>query len=146
MIHSITPFLWFDQNAEEAARFYASVFKEASIDSVSPMAVTFTLHGQKFYGLNGGPQYAFTPAVSFFVSVDTQAEVDELWSALTVNGGEPGHCGWLKDRFGVSWQIIPTAFGELMNDDDDEKSGRVVQAMLQMDKIDIEGLRRAYEA
>jgi predicted 3-demethylubiquinone-9 3-methyltransferase (glyoxalase superfamily) len=144
MIHSITPFLWFDGNAEEAARFYASVFIDSSLDSVSPMSVTFHLHGQKFFGLNGGPHYAFTPAVSMFVSVDTQDDVDELWEKLSA-GGEPGRCGWLKDKFGLSWQIIPVALGDMMNDDDDAKSERVVNAMLQMGKIDISGLQRAYD-
>lgn len=144
MINSITPFLWFNDNAEHAARFYASVFADSSLDSVSPMSVTFHLHGQKFYGLNGGPHYAFTPAISLFVSVDTQADVDELWTALGA-GGEPGRCGWLKDKFGLSWQIVPVALGEMMNDADDAKAERVVNAMLQMGKIDIAGLQRAYD-
>ncbi|MGD0475975.1 MAG: VOC family protein [Candidatus Velthaea sp.] len=144
-MHRITPFLWFDGNAEAAARFYTSVFPDASLDSVSPMSVTFTLHGQQFYGLNGGPEYKHSPAVSFFVSVDTQEEVDALWSALIADGGEPGRCGWLVDKFGLSWQIIPVALGELMNDDDDEKADRVIEAMQQMNKIEIAGLRRAYD-
>ena len=144
MIHSITPFLWFDGNAEQAARFYTSVFVDSSLDSVSPMSVTFHLHGQKFYGLNGAPHYTFTPAISMFVSVDTQAEVDELWLALSA-GGEPGRCGWLTDKFGLSWQIIPVALGDMMNDADDAKAERVVNAMLQMGKIDIAGLERAYD-
>ena len=143
MIRSITPFLWFDSNAEEAARLYASIFPESSIDNVSPMSVTFTLQGQKFIGLNGGPTFTFTPAISLFVSVETQAEVDTLWDALLAGGGEPSRCGWLEDKFGLSWQIVPTALTDLLSDDDQEKAERVMTAMMQMVKIDIAGLQRA---
>ena len=143
MIRSITPFLWFDSNAEEAARLYASIFPDSSIDNVSAMSVTFTLQGQKFIGLNGGPTFTFTPAISLFVSVETQAEVDMLWDALLAGGGEPSRCGWLEDKFGLSWQIIPTALTDLLSDDDQEKAERVMTAMMQMVKIDIAGLQRA---
>jgi predicted 3-demethylubiquinone-9 3-methyltransferase (glyoxalase superfamily) len=160
----ITPFLWFDDQAEEAAEFYVSVFNarpgsagDSEILGVSrygeagpgkpgsAMTVSFRLEGQDFTGLNGGPQYRFTEAVSFFVSCETQEEVDALWSALT-EGGQEDACGWLKDRYGLSWQIIPTALGELLGDPDPERAGRAMQAMLQMTKIDIDGLRRAAEA
>jgi predicted 3-demethylubiquinone-9 3-methyltransferase (glyoxalase superfamily) len=136
--------------------FYVSVFKNAKAGSVSrygeagpgpagtAMSVTFEIDGQEFYGLNGGPQFSFTPAISFFVHCETQEEVDELWEKLS-EGGATNHCGWLTDPFGVSWQIIPNALGEMLQDEDPEKSQRVMAAMLQMDKIDIEALRRAYE-
>ncbi|MFO0700589.1 MAG: VOC family protein [Nitrospira sp.] len=140
----VTPFLWFDGQAEEAARFYTSIFKNSRIDSVSPMSATFYLDGQKFMALNGGPQFKFTEAISFFVNCETQAEVDELWEKLSV-GGTQQQCGWLKDKFGVSWQIIPSILGELLQDEDEETSGRVMQAMLKMVKLDIAGLKRAYE-
>src|ERR1700761_6253535 len=107
MIKSVTPFLWFDGTAEEAARFYASIFPESAIESVSPMSCTFTLHGQRLIAFNGGPMFAFTPALSALLTVETQAEVDQLWDALLAGGGEPSQCGWLKDKFGLSWQIIP---------------------------------------
>ncbi|MDO8356690.1 MAG: VOC family protein [Nitrospirota bacterium] len=141
---TITPFLWFDGRAEEAARFYTSIFKDSKIDSVSKMSATFHLNGQQFIALNGGPQFPFTEAISFFVDCQTQEEVDELWETLSA-GGEPRRCGWLKDKFGVSWQIIPSILGELLQDEDDAKSDRVMRAMLQMDKIDIQGLQQAYE-
>jgi predicted 3-demethylubiquinone-9 3-methyltransferase (glyoxalase superfamily) len=143
-MQKITPFLWFDNNAEEAANFYASVFKDAQVLSVSPMTVSFRLNGQEFIGLNGGPEFKFTEAVSFFVNCETQAEVDELWSKLTADGGEESRCGWLKDKFGLSWQIVPTVLGDLLGDPDREKADRVMQAMLQMNKIDISALERAY--
>ena len=149
-MQKITPYLWFDGQAEEAAAHYTSIFKDARVADVqrmgdgTVMTVTFEIDGQRFVGLNGGPQFAFTEAVSLFVSCQDQAEVDELWDRLT-EGGEPGQCGWLKDRYGLSWQIIPTALGELMGDPDPEKAGRVVQAMLGMSKIDIQGLRDAYD-
>jgi len=143
-MNKITPFLWFDGQAEEAARFYTSIFKNSNIDSVSDMSSTFHLDGQRFIALNGGPQFKFTEAISFFVDCKTQEEVDELWDKLSA-GGEPGRCGWLKDKFGVSWQIIPSILGEMLQDEDDSKSGRVMQAMLQMGKIDINALTRAYE-
>lgn len=140
----IKPFLWFDGKAEEAARFYVSIFGDSKIESTGSMATRFQIEGMQFIALNGGPQYAFSPAVSFLVNCETQAEVDELRSRLS-EGGETQQCGWLKDRFGLSWQIVPTVLGDMLNDDDDEKSERVMQAMLQMDKIDIAALKRAYE-
>ena len=147
----ITPFLWFDDNAEEAMNFYVSIFKNSKSNEVIPgpdgkaMSVTFELEGQEFMALNAGPHFHFTEAISFFVSCATQAEVDELWGKLTANGGEESRCGWLKDKFGLSWQIIPTALGELLGDDDREKAGRVLQAMLGMNKIDVAGLQKAYD-
>lgn len=154
-MQKITPFLWFNGNAEEAVNFYVSIFKHSAVLSLSRygdagpgpkgtvMSATFQLEGQKFYALNGGPEYAFTPAISLFVDCETQQEVDELWTKLS-EGGEPGRCGWLKDRFGLSWQIIPTALGKLLSDKDPRKAGRVMRAMLQMSKIDIQGLQQAY--
>jgi predicted 3-demethylubiquinone-9 3-methyltransferase (glyoxalase superfamily) len=146
-MQKITPFLWFDGKAEEAAKFYTSVFKDSRIVNVSRdgkkvMSATFRLHGQEFIALNGGPQFKFTPAVSFFVSCKTQPEVDDLWTKLS-KGGEKGRCGWLKDKFGVSWQIIPSILGDLLGDKDPAKSERVWKAMLQMDKMDIKALKRA---
>ena len=154
-MQKITPFLWFDDNAEEAANFYVSIFKNSKIGSVarygdagpgpkgSVMTVNFRLEGQEFIALNGGPLYTFSPATSFFVDCKTQQEVDELWEKLTAGGGEV-ECGWLRDKYGLSWQIIPRALLELMQDKDPVKSQRVFKAMLQMTKIDIEGLQRAY--
>ena len=159
-MQKITPFLWFDNQAEEAVNFYTSLFKNSKIENVarydeagakvsgrpkgSVMTMTFQLNGQEFNALNGGPQFKFTEAISFFVNCETQAEVDELWNKLT-EGGEEVQCGWLKDKYGLSWQIVPTALGELMGDKDPEKAQRVMQAMLQMKKIDIAGLKRAYD-
>lgn len=146
----ITPFLWFDDQAEEAMRFYVSIFKDSKVLSVSPgpngraMSVSFELNGQQFIALNAGPQFPFTEAISFFVNCETQEEVDELWGKLS-QGGEESQCGWVKDKYGLWWQIIPTALGTLLGDADQEKSGRVMQAMLGMKKIDIAGLRRAYD-
>jgi predicted 3-demethylubiquinone-9 3-methyltransferase (glyoxalase superfamily) len=156
-MQKITPFLWFDNNAEEAAHFYISIFKKSKIGSVSRygeggpgpkgsvMSVTFRLEGQEFIALNGGPHFKFSPAISFFVDCKTQQEVDELWEKLSA-GGERQRCGWLKDKYGLSWQIIPTALGEMLNDKDAGKSARVMKAMLQMDKIDVKKLKQAYEA
>src|SRR5215470_8295297 len=144
-MQKIRPFLWFDGDAEEAAKFYTSIFKNSKIEHVSPMVVTFEIEGQPVMALNGGPQYKFTEAFSFFVNCETQAEVDELWTKLSA-GGEPGRCGWLKDKFGLSWQIVPSILGELMSDEDDAKSDGVMNAMLQMNKLDIAGLKRAYES
>ena len=153
-MQKITPFLWFDSNAEEAANFYTSIFKHSKILNVarygdagpgpkgSAMTVTFELEGQQFIALNGGPHYTFSPAISLFVNCETQAEVDELWNKLTA-GGKDVQCGWLQDKFGLSWQIIPKQLMELMSDKDAAKSQRVFKAMLQMKKIDIEGLQRA---
>lgn len=143
-MNKIIPFLWFDGRAEEAARFYTSIFKNSTIERISEMSATFQLDGQKFIALNGGPQFKFTEAISFFVDCRTQDEVDELWEKLSA-GGEPGRCGWLKDKFGVSWQIIPSVLVDMLQDEDEEKSERGMNAMLQMDKIDINGLKRAYE-
>jgi predicted 3-demethylubiquinone-9 3-methyltransferase (glyoxalase superfamily) len=155
-MQKISTFLWFDTRAEEAANFYTSIFKNSKILSVarypegspgpagSVMTVTFELEGKAFIALNGGPVYKFTEAISFFVNCETQDEVDLLWEKLT-EGGEPGQCGWLKDKFGVSWQIVPTALGELLGAKNPAKSKSVVQAMLKMKKLDIEGLKRAYE-
>jgi predicted 3-demethylubiquinone-9 3-methyltransferase (glyoxalase superfamily) len=153
-MQKITPCLWFDTEGEEAANFYTSVFKNSRILDVSRygeagprpagtvMTVTFELAGQEFVALNGGPEFTFNEAVSFQVSCESQDEVDEYWNRLT-EGGEPGPCGWLKDRYGVSWQIIPTALNELLDDPDPGRSQRAMKAMLEMGKIDIAALRRA---
>ncbi len=147
-MQKITPFLWFDDKAEEAMRFYASIFKHSKVLSVTPgpdgkaMSVSFELEGQEFMALNAGPRFAFTEAISFFVSCETQAEVDELWAKLSA-GGEEGRCGWLKDRFGLSWQIVPKALGEMLADKDPQKAKRVMDAMLKMDKIDVAQLKEA---
>ena len=153
-MQKITPFLWFDKEAEEAANFYVSLFKNSKINSVSRygdagpgpkgsvMIVNFELEGQQFTALNGGPHYKFTPAISLFVNCETQQEVDQLWEKLSA-GGRKDRCGWLQDKWGLSWQIIPTALMRLMSDPDRQKSGRVMQAMLQMDKIDIQRLEQA---
>jgi predicted 3-demethylubiquinone-9 3-methyltransferase (glyoxalase superfamily)/uncharacterized protein YndB with AHSA1/START domain len=141
----ITPFLWFDGQAEAAARFYASIFPDSEITSVSPMIVNFRLAGLEFMALNGGPHFKFTEAVSFFVSCETQAEVNYFWDKLSA-GGSVQQCGWLKDQFGLSWQIVPTALGELMGDADPDQSQRVFQAMMQMVKLDIAGLKAAAAA
>ena len=155
-MQKITPFLWFNGQAEEAMNFYVSVFKHAKAGAVTRsgaggpgpqgpvMSVTFELEGQQFIALNGGPHFNFTPAISFFVDCKTQDEVDGLWEKLSA-GGEKSRCGWLKDKFGLSWQIIPGALSELLRDPDPEKSKRVLQAMMQMTKIDIAGLRHAYD-
>jgi predicted 3-demethylubiquinone-9 3-methyltransferase (glyoxalase superfamily) len=139
-MQKITPFLWFDGKAEEAMNFYVSIFKNSKIVGAN----RFLLDGQEFMVLNGGPQFTFTPAISFFVNCETQQEVDEIWEKLS-EGGEKGRCGWLKDKYGLSWQIIPSALGKLLHDKDAEKSKRVMQAMMQMNKIDIKGLQQAYD-
>ena len=150
-MHKISPFLWFDSQAEEAMNFYVSIFKNSKVLNVArgpdgkAFTVSFQLEDQEFMALNAGPQFKFTEAISFFVNCQTQAEVDELWSKLTANGGEESRCGWLKDKYGLSWQIVPTALGEMLADPDPEKAGRVMQAMLQMSKIEIDGLQRAYD-
>jgi len=155
-MQKITPFLWFDDKAEEAMNFYTSIFKNSNIVSVTRygeggpgpkgtvMTAVFQLEGQEIFALNGGPVFTFSPAISFFVNCETQQEVDELWEKLS-EGGEKGRCGWLKDKYGLSWQIIPSVLGELMQDKDAKKSEKVRQAMLQMDKIDIKALKQAYE-
>jgi len=146
----ITTFLWFDGNAEEAINLYTSIFKNSKILSMSRVGgefftATFELEGQQFMALNGGPMFKFTEAISLFVSCETQEEVDDLWTKLC-EGGSPGRCGWLKDKFGLSWQIIPTTLGRLLADKDAVKSQRVMQAMLQMGKLDIQKLQQAYDA
>lgn len=148
----ITPFLWFNTEAEEAMNFYVSVFRNSKAGQVRRagpngpvISVSFTLDGQDFHALNGGPHFHFTPAVSMFVDCKDQDEVDELWNKLLAGGGKEEQCGWLKDKFGLSWQIIPKALPELMNDKDPEKAKRVVDAMLKMKKIDVATLKKAYD-
>jgi predicted 3-demethylubiquinone-9 3-methyltransferase (glyoxalase superfamily) len=141
-MQKITPFLWFDGQAEEAAKFYTLIFKNSKIISLSPMSAIFELAGQKFIALNGGPQFKFTEAISFFVSCETQKEIDYFWGKLSA-GGKKSSCGWLKDKFGVSWQVVPRMLGDFLNDDDEEKSNRVMQAMLKMRKLDIKKLQAA---
>ncbi len=155
-MQKITPFLWFDGKAEEAMNFYVSVFKNSKIVRVTRygeagpgpkgtvMSVTFQLDGQEFFALNGGPQFTFSPAISFFVNCETQQEVDELWEKLS-EGGSKDRCGWLKDKYGLSWQIVPSVLGKMLQDKDAEKAKRVMKAMLQMDKIDIKRLQQAYD-
>ena len=155
-MQKITPFLWFDRQAEEAANYYVSIFKNSKITAISRygdagpgpkgsvMVVSFELDGQQFCALNGGPVFSFTPAISFFVNCETQAEVDDLWEKLSA-GGRKDRCGWLTDKYGVSWQIIPQVLMKLIDDPDPAKSQRVVKAMLQMDKIDIQRLQQAAE-
>jgi predicted 3-demethylubiquinone-9 3-methyltransferase (glyoxalase superfamily) len=156
-MQKITPFLWFDGQAEEAMNFYVSIFKNSKVNSVTRygdagpgpkgtvMSATFQLEGQDFFALNGGPQFKFTPAISLFVNCETQQEVDELWEKLSA-GGRKDRCGWLQDKYGLSWQIIPTALGKLLHDKDPKKANSVMRTMLQMDKIDIQRLQQAYEA
>jgi len=146
----ITPFLWFDTQAEEAMNLYASIFKHSKILSINRaqgrvMSVLFELEGQQFMALNAGPMYKFSEAVSFFVGCETQAEIDDLWAKLTADGGAPGRCGWLKDKFGLSWQVVPTALTRMLGDKDAAKSGRVVNVMMQMDKLDLARLQQAYD-
>ncbi len=140
----ITPFLWFDTQALEAANFYCSIFKNSKIVHASPMVVTFELEGQKFLAINAGPKFKFTEAISLFVDCESQAEVDELWTKLTADGGAESMCGWLKDKYGLSWQIIPNTLVELMSDKDQAKSQRVMQAILKMKKINVQALKDAY--
>jgi len=155
-MQKITPFLWFDGKAEEAVNFYVSIFKNSKVGSITRygdagpgpkgtvMIATFQLEGQDFIALNGGPQYTFTPAISLFVDCKTQEEVDDLWNKLS-EGGKTDRCGWLRDKYGLSWQIVPSTLRELIGDKDPEKSKRVMKAMLQMTKIDIQGLKQAYD-
>ena len=155
-MQKISPFLWFDDQAEEAVNFYTSIFKNSKILNVtrygevgpgpkdSVMTVAFQLEGQEFMALNGGPHFKFTEAISFVVKCKTQEEVDDLWEKLSESGGEKIQCGWLKDKYGVSWQIVPTILGEMISDPNRAKSQRVMEAMLKMKKIEIEGLKRAY--
>ena len=144
-MQTITPYLWFNNNAEAAMNFYLSIFKDGEVLNVSPMMVSFRLNGQEFIGLNGGPQFPFTEAVSFFVSCETQEEVDYYWEKLTAYGGEESQCGWLKDKFGLSWQIVPTLLGQLLGDPDRIKAERAMQAMLKMRKLDCAVLQRAFD-
>lgn len=149
-MQKIVPFLWYDGKAEEAANFYTSIFNNSRIVSTMPgpngtvMGVTFQLEGQQFIALNGGPQYKFTPAVSLFVNCETQEEVDELWDKLSA-GGRADRCGWLQDKYGLSWQIIPTVLGAMLGDSNREKANKAMNAMLQMQKLDIQTLRQAFE-
>lgn len=159
-MQKITPFLWFDDQAEEAANFYTSIFKNSKLGSIArygkaaakvagrpegtAMTVEFELGGQKFVALNGGPQFKFTEAISFLVDCESQEEVDELWEKLS-EGGEEGPCGWLKDKYGVSWQIVPSILPKLLQDKDSQKAERVMKAMLQMKKIEIDDLKKAAE-
>jgi predicted 3-demethylubiquinone-9 3-methyltransferase (glyoxalase superfamily) len=147
---TITPFLWFDTQAEEAMKFYASIFKRSKVLSVNRvqgkvLTVQFELEGQQFMALNAGPTFKFTEAISFFVGCETQQEIDELWAKLTSGGGEPSRCGWLKDKYGLSWQIVPNALGRMLSDKDPEKSKRVMDALLQMNKLDLKHLQQAYD-
>jgi predicted 3-demethylubiquinone-9 3-methyltransferase (glyoxalase superfamily) len=155
-MQKITPFLWFDNQAEEAMNFYVSIFKNSKVLSVNRygdgapapkgtvMTANFELDGQEFTAFNGGPMFKFSPAISFVVHCETQAEVDEYWAKLSA-GGKENQCAWLDDKFGVSWQIVPNVLIELLSDPDPAKAGRVMQAMIQMTKIDIAGLKQAYE-
>jgi len=155
-MQKITPFLWFDHQAEEAMNFYISIFKNSKVVRIarygdtgpgpkgSVMTAAFQLDGQDFVALNGGPHFTFSPAISFVVNCETQEEIDEFWEKLS-DGGKENQCGWLDDKYGVSWQIVPTVLGQLLSDPDSVKAGRVMQAMLQMRKIDIASLKRAHE-
>jgi predicted 3-demethylubiquinone-9 3-methyltransferase (glyoxalase superfamily) len=155
-MQKITPFLWFDNNLEEAMNLYVSLFKNSKIVSVTRygdagpgpkgtvMSATFELDGQRFLALNGGPHYSFSPAISMFVNCETQDEIDELWEKLSA-GGEKSRCGWLKDKFGMSWQIVPSVLGDMLQDKNPQKSKNTMRAMLQMDKLDIRKLRQAYD-
>jgi predicted 3-demethylubiquinone-9 3-methyltransferase (glyoxalase superfamily) len=155
-MQKITPFLWFNDNLEEAMNLYVSLFKNSKIVSVkrsgesgpgrkgSVMSATFELDGQQFLALNGGPHFTFTPAISMFVNCETQDEIDELWEKLSA-GGEKSRCGWLKDKFGLSWQIVPAGLGDMLQDKNPQKAKNTMQAMLQMGKLDIEKLRQAHD-
>jgi predicted 3-demethylubiquinone-9 3-methyltransferase (glyoxalase superfamily) len=154
-MQKITPFLWFDNNAEEAVKFYVSLFEDSKVISISKypdsvpgmggkvLNAMFELNGQQFMALDGGPNFKFTEAVSFYVNCENQEEVDNLWNKLITDGGEESRCGWLKDKYGLSWQIIPTALGKLMSDPDREKANRVMQCMLKMNKIIVKDLEKA---
>jgi len=148
-MQKIKPFLWFDNQAEEAADYYASIFKDSKILSVNRangkvFLVTFKLQGQEFIALNGGPQFKFTPAISLFVNCETQQEIDALWKTLSA-GGREDQCGWLQDKYGLSWQIIPTALGKMLGDKDAKKANAAMKAMLQMKKLDLKDLQQAYD-
>jgi predicted 3-demethylubiquinone-9 3-methyltransferase (glyoxalase superfamily) len=155
--NKITPCLWFDNNLEDAVKFYTSIFRNSRVINMSRygegapfpagtvMAATFELEGEEFQALNGGPVFKFTEAISFFVKCDTQEEIDELWEKLTADGGQESRCGWLKDKFGLSWQIVPPMLGEMFRDKDRQRASRVMMAMLKMGKIDIRKLQEAYD-
>jgi predicted 3-demethylubiquinone-9 3-methyltransferase (glyoxalase superfamily) len=157
-MQKISPFLWFDNQAEDAANYYVSIFKDSRIVNVyrygegapapagTAMSVTFELDGLEFQALNAGPVFTFTEAISFFVNADSQEEIDDLWEKLTSGGGEPGQCGWLKDKYGLSWQIVPPVLGDLLSDKDPARAGRAMQAMLGMTKLDIAALKAAADA
>jgi predicted 3-demethylubiquinone-9 3-methyltransferase (glyoxalase superfamily) len=156
-MQKITTFLWFDNNAEQAVEFYTGIFRNSKVTSVlrqgeaapgekgAVMTVNFQLEGQDFIALNGGPHFKFSEAISLFVSCETQQEIDTLWSKLTAGGGQPSQCGWLKDKFGLSWQIVPPVLLQMMRDDDRERAGRVMQAMMAMSKFDIATLQQAFD-
>jgi len=156
-MQKITPFLWFDNQAEEAAKFYTSIFKDSKINSVSRygdgmplpkgsvMTVGFTLAGQEFTALNGGPQFKFTEAISLVVNCETQQEIDTFWDKLTSGGGQPIECGWLKDRYGLFWQVVPTALGQMMKAGDETKTNRMMAALMKMKKLDVAELQKTYE-
>ncbi len=156
-MQKITPFLWFDNNAEEAVAFYTQVFQDPKVGEVnrygdagpgpkgSVMVATFTIMGQDFIALNGGPMYKFTEAVSFVINCETQDEVDNYWEKLTADGGQPGRCGWLKDKFGLSWQVVPVVLSKLLGGPDPQGSKRAMEAMMKMDKLDIPTLQKAYD-
>jgi predicted 3-demethylubiquinone-9 3-methyltransferase (glyoxalase superfamily) len=155
-MQKITPFLWFNGQAEEAAKFYTSIFRNSRINKVSRLGeggpgsgghvstVAFELEGREFIALNGGPQFGFTEAISFVVNCETQAEIDEMWAKLTA-GGQESRCGWLKDRFGLSWQVVPPTIGQLLSSDDPRRAGRVMQELMTMTKIDLKRLQDAYD-
>jgi predicted 3-demethylubiquinone-9 3-methyltransferase (glyoxalase superfamily) len=150
MMPTITPFLWFDTQAEEAMNLYTSIFARSKVRAVNRaqgrvMSVEFEIEGQRFMGLNAGPMYTFNEAVSFFVACDTQEEIDGLWTKLMAGGGAPSRCGWLKDRFGLSWQVVPASLGRMLGDADPAKSQRVMNAMMQMEKLDLRRLQEAYD-
>ena len=147
---TITPVLWFDTQAEEAMNFYASVFERSRVISVNRagdkvMTVEFELEGQKFMALNAGPAFTFNESISFFVGCETQQEIDDYWDKLTADGGAPGRCGWLKDKYGLSWQIVPKALGRLLGGSDGAKSKRVMDALMQMNKLDVNALQQAHD-
>ena len=145
-MQKITPFLWFDGNIEEVVKFYTTVFPNVRVESLSPINATFVIDDQEFMALNGGPQFKFNEAVSFFIRCETQDEVDYFWQKLTNDGGVESRCGWLKDKFGLSWQVIPNILGQYLNDPDRTKANRVLQAMFKMTKLDIAALEAAYVA
>jgi predicted 3-demethylubiquinone-9 3-methyltransferase (glyoxalase superfamily) len=150
-MQKISPFLWFDGKAEEAATFYTAIFKNSRITNRIPgpggtvMGVSFELEGQEFMGLNGGPMFQFTPAVSFFIKCETQEEIDNYWTRLIEGGGEPQPCGWLKDKFGLSWQVVPNVLGTMLQDKDPARAQRTMEAMMKMSKLDLAALKKAYD-